>query len=239
MTLSSTARSHVGTSRSVNQDRWYVGARLFVVADGVGGHQAGEVAAQRMVDALAPLDDAAPTDPAAAQAALRQAIEQANASIHAEASGDPDREGMATTCTAALVVGDQLVLAQVGDTAAYRVNAPDGLQRLTPDHSFVGSLVEAGYITEAEAREHPRRSLILRAVGTQPQLEVDLPAPVTLATGERLLLATDGVTGVLEDAELAGLVHSASLEEAADAVVATILERGAPDNLTLVLVEVT
>src|SRR4051794_41367073 len=158
------ALSDVGREREGNEDNFLDQPPLFAVADGMGGAQAGEVASEIAVQTLARVRDAGDLAPA---------IEDANETIHARAHRDPALEGMGTTATAAWVSPGTVTVAHVGDSRAYRLR--DGtLEQLTEDHSLVGGLVRMGSITPAEAEEHPQRSVILRAVGVQSQVEVDV-----------------------------------------------------------------
>src|SRR5690606_34866978 len=179
-------QSDVGLVREKNEDRAFVGRQLFVVADGMGGHRAGEVASAMLVDRLDELDASSFETMEAAQDALLESIRDANRRIFEHAQADPEREGMGTTVTAALLFGDTLLWGQVGDTCAYLLR--DGaLTRVTPDHSFVGALIEAGYISVEEARTHPQRSVILKAVGHKPELDVDAGTPLPLQVGDQVL----------------------------------------------------
>lgn len=212
-----------------------MGRQLFVVADGLGGHRGGDVASSMLVERLDDLDTMTFTSAEQAQEALLDAIRDANRLIYERAQREPEREGMGTTCTAALLHGDELLFGQVGDTRAYLLRGADPPLRVTPDHSFVAALVEAGYISAEEARTHPQRSVILRAIGQQPQVDVDCAPPVPLLSGDLVVLCSDGVSGVVDDATIAGIARSKPIEEAVDALVEAALAAGGPDNITVVI----
>lgn len=234
MRIEAIGRTDVGLVRERNEDRGYAGRQLFIVADGLGGHAAGDVASEMLVGRLDELDQVAFTSDDEASAAVVAAIEDANRLIHQRAAAEPEREGMGATCTVALVREGRLLLAQVGDSRAYLLRDGD-LKQVTPDHSFVGALVEAGYLSPQQARTHPKRSVILRAVGVEPTVEVAVVEPIVLRDGDEVLLCSDGITSVLEDPHIRDLVSSAPLDTAADALVAAARDAGGPDNITVVL----
>lgn len=215
-------------------------AGLFVVADGLGGHEGGEIASGMLVASLA--RRAAAWLPAAggvgaafdAETWLAEAIEAGNEAIYkrAKAAGSE----MGTTVAAALVEGEHAVIAHVGDSRAYRINA-EGIERLTVDHSLVESMVAAQQITRDEARRHPQANVIYRTVGDQPQVSVDLKQ-VALSPGDRLLLCSDGLSNMLVDDVIRELVTSAASPQAAcDALIDAANQAGGEDNCTVVLVE--
>lgn len=236
MKLEAYGRTDIGRQRDHNEDRALVGRNLFVVADGLGGHNAGEVASSMLVAILDDLDATPFPSADEGQAALLAAIADANARIHQRAQNEPDRDGMATTVTAALVCDDTMVFGQVGDTRAYLKRGEEPMRRVTPDHSFVGALVDAGYISPEEAKTHPQRSVILKAVGQNDTIEVDPGETLRLQPGDEVILASDGVTGVIDDATLEHLVHRQPLQYAVDAVIQAALDAGGPDNITIVVV---
>ena len=234
MRIEAIGRTDVGLVRERNEDRGYAGRQLFIVSDGLGGHAAGDVASDMLVRRLDELDNVPFASDDEAAAAVAEAIRDANRQIHERARHEPERAGMAATCTVALVRGDRLLLAQVGDSRAYLLRG-GRLQQVTPDHSFVGALVEAGYLSPEQARNHPKRSVLLRAVGVDPEVEVATVAPIDLEDGDEVLLCSDGITGVLEDERILSLLDHARLDEAADALVAAARDAGGPDNITVVL----
>lgn len=239
MKIEAFGRTDVGLVRERNEDRALVGDRLFVVCDGVGGHNAGDVASSMLVAQLDDLDVRDFASPQEALDALMEAITDANDRIFHRAEQEPEREGMASTVTAALLHGTTLVFAQVGDTRAYLKRGEEPLRKVTPDHSFVGALVDAGYITEEEAKVHPKRSVILKAVGLAQDLQPEAGEQLELQPGDEVILVSDGVHGVVSDADLDGLVHGQPLDTAVDGVIAAARDAGGPDNITIVVVRAT
>jgi protein phosphatase len=228
-------RTDVGLVRERNEDRALVGRRVFVVADGVGGHNAGDVASSMLVAQLDDLDFTEFGSAEAALDALKERIRAANRAIHDRAQAEPEREGMASTVTAGIVHDGRLLLAQVGDTRAYLKRGDAPLRKITPDHSFVGALVDAGYITEEEARVHPKRSVILKAVGLEVNLDPEDGEIVDLQPGDEVIMVSDGVHGVVSDADLDKMVHGRPLEDAVDDVIQAARDAGGPDNITIVV----
>jgi protein phosphatase len=222
--------SDLGRQRQGNEDNYYVRAPLFVVADGMGGAQAGEVASElavRQFERGLP-DGREPAD------ALVGTIKEANAEIHEQARTDPDRAGMGTTVTAAYVHGDTVVVAHVGDSRCYLLRDGD-LIRLTRDHSLVGELVARGKLTEEEAESHPQRSVITRALGAYPDVEVDIEAFPARA-GDVFLLCSDGLTGMVHEPELKQLLGGErSLQDIGRTLIAAANEAGGRDNITVIL----
>jgi protein phosphatase len=239
MRLSTFAGSDVGRTRSGNEDSYFCGRTVFAVADGLGGHQGGEVASAAAVEPLAALDGRELADPAEAAEALAEAVRQANAAILDRAAGDPGLWGMGTTVTAAAVAGDHhLQLVHVGDSRAYLFR--DGsLEQLTTDHTVVGELVRRGRLTPEQAAVHPERSILTRAVGLDPRVPVDTPDPLELAPGDQVLLCSDGLTEVVPDVKLAQLLAA---DPDGDATCRSLIDAansaGGPDNITVVLVRV-
>lgn len=251
--LVAAALRDIGRARAVNQDHVFamtatlpredsdMALGLFVVADGMGGHDGGEVASQKAVAAavrhvLAEL--VAPALEGDVSVALRPmlvaALQEANRAVwdHGRMVGSD----MGTTCTLALLLGHTLHIAHVGDTRAYLISADD-IQQLTDDHSAVGRLIELGQLAEEEAREHPLRSQLYRSIGQQPEVAVDLvTAPVGEAT--HLLLASDGLWSLVGDAALAAVVRGAATPQAACAeLVARANAAGGDDNISAVVVQ--
>jgi protein phosphatase len=225
------AGTDTGRQRRANEDAMLARAPLFVVADGMGGAQAGEVAARIAVDAFQPgLGDA--SEPEAAMAALVQA---ANLRIHERSHSHAEQAGMGTTLTAAYVGAERVSIAHVGDSRAYCLR--DGqLVRLTDDHSLVDELMRQGRLTPEEAVEHPQRSVITRALG--PELAVDVDTSSYLGrAGDVYLLCSDGLTTMVGEDHLAAvLLAHPRLREAGEALIAAANEAGGRDNITVVLV---
>src|SRR3954449_1393367 len=228
--ISGTGDSHVGLVRANNQDSAFVGPTCLLVADGVGGGAAGEVASATTayaVSASALLH--AGEDPATV---LRDAIELAQAQLRAGVLADPDRSGMATTLTAVLTDGDDFVLAHLGDSRGY-VFRDGELTRVTRDHSYVQDLVEEGRLDEAEAAHHPWRNVVTRTVNGAGDAEADLLA-LFLRPGDRILVASDGVTDLVDESVIAAMLAGRSDDDAVGALVAAALGRGGRDNITCV-----
>jgi protein phosphatase len=238
MRLSSFAGSDVGRMRSGNEDSYFCGHTVFAVADGLGGHQGGEVASAAAVEPLARLDSRSFEDPGVAAEALATAIREANQAILDRAAGDPGLYGMGTTVTAAAVAGDgYLQLAHVGDSRAYLLREGGGLAQLTTDHTVVGELVRRGRLTPEQAAIHPERSILTRAVGLDPRVPVDLPDPLELQPGDQLLLCSDGLTEAVSDDQIAELLAAAPDGPAAcRSLIDAANDAGGPDNVTVVLV---
>lgn len=224
-------RSSVGRVRDHNEDRSLATPALVAVADGMGGARAGEVAAEMAIERLTALPGSAGAE------AVRGAIEDANLAIRAAADGDPDKAGMGTTVTAATVRGDRLDVVHVGDSRAY-VSRGGELFQVTEDHSVVWELVKRGTITREEARTHPHRNVITRAVGAEQQVLVDI-VDGPLEADDVLLLCSDGLTAHLDDAAIAALLaQRRPLEETADRLVEAANAAGGLDNITVVLARV-
>jgi protein phosphatase len=228
-----------GRMREGNEDNFVSREHLFAVADGLGGHQAGEVASQIAVDTLALLEENGPsqwTDEREAVDALRGAIKAANRKIREAASHDRSLEGMGTTITAVLENGHTLYLAHVGDSRAY-LYRNGVLTRLTDDHSLVQQLVNEGRLTPEEAEVHPQRSIITRALGMDMDVEPDT-ATYRRRTGDRLMLCTDGLSGVVSEPEIKRVLQRfADPQEAAEELIAQANNEGGPDNITVVVID--
>ncbi|MDO4269625.1 MAG: Stp1/IreP family PP2C-type Ser/Thr phosphatase [Eubacteriales bacterium] len=232
-----------GRVRPTNQDIYQIEAReendaaLLVVCDGMGGANAGNVAsrfaAQVFTDTVKPALDGA-LDESARQTLLTGALRLANDTVFTLAGRQPEFRGMGTTLVAALVKGGEATVLNVGDSRAYLFDG-EALHQLTEDHSYVEEMRRQGRITEADARTHPQKNLITRAVGVEPAVEGDL-FEVRLKKGETLLLCSDGLTGMAEDARIAQtLKNAASLALACDALRSLALEGGGRDNITVAL----
>jgi protein phosphatase len=226
------SHSDTGRQRRGNEDAFLERAPLFVVADGMGGAQAGEVASRIAIELFADgldIDEAA--DPAERLAAR---AEEANAEIHARAQDDAELTGMGTTLTAAYVGPTEISIAHVGDSRAYRFH--DGhLERLTHDHSLVEELIRQGQLTEAEAEEHPQRSIITRALGPEPDVDVDM---VTLEgiDGDVYLLCSDGLTSMVQESEIERIVGKGrALDATGRDLIAAANKAGGRDNITVIL----
>ena len=251
MQISWAARSDAGLWRSQNEDSF--GAEpdqgLFVVADGMGGHAGGEVASalavaeiRSVITATAGLgpEDTWPTafDRSVGMAGnrLRAGFDAANCRIAREVEASEALRGMATTAVAVLVTPGQVALAHVGDSRAYIYHAGH-LSRLTSDHSWVEEQMRAGMLTEAAAREHPWRNIVTRALSGAGDLEVEI-SEVGLQDGDRLILCSDGLSTVLQDAEIADVVSAAEdLQSACDELIRRANAAGGPDNITALMLD--
>jgi PPM family protein phosphatase len=220
----------VGRQREANEDNLVLAAPVFAVADGMGGARAGEVASKIAAEAFRDPRDSAQTP----ERQLERVAKEANRRIYDLAARDDSRRGMGTTLTATLVDGDAVSVGHVGDSRAYRLR--DGaLTQLTQDHSLVAELERSGQLTPEAAEHHPQRSIITRALGPEPDVEVDTHTHPARA-GDVYVLCSDGLTGMISDAELATLLRAApSLESAAEALVRAANQSGGKDNITVVL----
>jgi protein phosphatase len=234
----------VGRVREANEDSFLVvrptgirdGQALVAVADGMGGHKAGEVASALAVQSLHEiLDDSDAT--VAADTLLVRALEFGNRAIWEAAADDLEKEGMGTTIVAALVTADgYVVIANVGDSRAYAF-AGGQAKLVTVDHTWVNQQVLAGQMSEREATQSPFRNLLTRSLGSTPRVQVDLFTGLQLETGEALVLVSDGVTGYLEERDFSTILRaSVNAQEAAERMVHEAVQRGGADNATAVVV---
>ncbi len=240
MRLSSFAGTDVGLARSGNEDSHLRGRTVFAVADGLGGHQGGEVASAMAVEPLAALDGRAFADADQAAEALTAAIRAANQAILQRGRSDPELWGMGTTVTAAAVAHDRVLqLAHVGDSRAYLLRKGAPLRQLTTDHTVVAEAVERGLLTREQAAIHPQRGVVTRAVGLDPDVRVDLPEPLELEPGDQVLLCSDGLTEVVDDDQIAEvLADQVDGGDACGTLIAAANRAGGPDNVTVVLLRV-
>jgi protein phosphatase len=222
--------------RSSNEDALYLGSTVFAVADGMGGHRGGEVASAAALEPLAALDGRRFSDPDEALEALTAAVVRANTVVSRRSHDDPDLVGMGTTLTAVLIDGHEALLAHVGDSRAYLARG-DRFVQLTDDHTLVQALLDQGRITAEEIATHPHRSVITRAVGVASDIEVD-GLRLTLRDGDRIVLCSDGLSGVVDDAAIAGAVRDHDPVAAVEALIAAANAAGGPDNVTVVILTV-
>ena len=225
-------RSDIGLVRGHNEDSFLINAPLFCVCDGMGGHAAGEVAsaiAVRAIDSHAPIS--------ADDTLLGAAIEAANTAIMEAAARGDGKPGMGCTATACIFEGTHMAVAHVGDSRAYLLHAGT-LVRVTHDHSYVEELVDSGEITADEARIHPSRSIITRALGSDPDMYAD-HFTLDVEVGDRIILCSDGLSSMITDAEIESVaVSSATPQQAADNLVAEALGAGGHDNVTVLVIDV-
>jgi serine/threonine protein phosphatase PrpC len=235
--LVSAAASHVGRVRSANQDSGYSGYQLFFVADGMGGHAGGEFASALSSQRIAQIDAnyATPDD---AGAAMLNVILEANQALTETVANHPELSGMGTTFSGMLFVGSQAMLGHIGDSRVYLYRGGN-LRQITKDHTFVQRLVDLGRITPEEALVHPRRNVIMRVLGDTnevPQLDAEV---LEVQPGDRWLLCSDGLCGYVSDEIIErNLGSSESAQEITDVLIGEALEAGAPDNVTIVIVDV-
>ncbi len=223
-------RSDTGRQRTANEDSYFASAPLFVVADGMGGAQAGEVASRIAAESF---EEAERTGTEPAEAFLRRITEAANQRIHGLAQHDSTRSGMGTTLTAALVHDDEVAFAHVGDSRAYLWRGEE-LKLLTSDHSLVEELRRQGKLTEEQAEDHPQRSIITRALGPEAAVEVDTFTRQA-RPGDVFLLCSDGLTTMVKDARIAELIaETDDLNALVRALVEEANQAGGRDNITVV-----
>jgi PPM family protein phosphatase len=228
-------RTDIGLEREENEDAAYAGARLLAVADGMGGHAAGEVASAAVIEALKPLDTQVPAGELLN--ALDHSVRQANRALADLAKANPALTGMGTTLTALLWSGSQLGLVHVGDSRAYLAR-DGGVFQITHDHTMVQSLLDDGKITEVEMSSHPQRNLILRALVAQRDYEPDLELREA-RPGDRYLLCSDGLHDVVDDEAIARvLVSVEDPDQAARDLIALAIDGGGPDNVTCIVADV-
>jgi protein phosphatase len=231
MTVSAYARaSDTGRKRRRNEDSYVVAPPLFAVADGMGGAQAGEVASRLAAAALEDSDSGTLSGPEL----VISLINEANRRVYERAASDPATSGMGTTMTVALVEGGRVTIGHVGDSRAYLVRN-GGLEQLTEDHSLVNELLKSGKLSREEADVHPQRSVITRAVGTDPDVDVDA-FTVDAVEGDVFLLCSDGLTDMVSDEEILEVLerHRDDLDRAAKALVSAANRGGGEDNITVI-----
>ena len=230
--ISWAARSDVGLVRGHNEDSFLLQAPLFVVSDGMGGHAAGEVASSIAVETIGQQAPGTADD-----VLLGAAVESANANVMSAAEQGIGKPGMGCTATAVIIEKSRMAVAHVGDSRAY-VLRQGTLVRVTHDHSYVEELVDSGQITADEARTHPSRSIITRALGSDPDMYAD-HFSLEVGDGDRIILCSDGLSGMIGDGQIESLaVSSATPQQAADNLVAAALTAGGADNVTVVVIDV-
>ena len=233
----------VGAVRHQNQDSYHIellaeDMALGIVCDGMGGAKAGNVASQLAVETFLETAKAQPPEQwrNEPEALLHFAAEQANGAVHFRANVDVDCRGMGTTMVAALVVGDRAYILNIGDSRCYLVR-PEGITKVTRDHSVVEDLVARGQITPEQARQHPQKNLITRALGAESRLRADLFRQ-PMEHGDALLLCSDGLSNMVSDQELLyEVLHGGPAEDCCRRLLDIALSRGAPDNVTAVLLQ--
>ena len=228
------AHSEIGPIRKNNQDSGFASPHLLVVADGMGGAAAGDLASAVAIDTVRDVDPA--TSGEQMLSVLGSAVGRANERIAHLVNADPSLDGMGTTLTGALFDGTELGLVHIGDSRAYRLRE-DRLERLTHDHSWVQSLVDDGKISEADAAIHPHRSLLLKVLNGQPANDPDLNL-VTVAAGDRLMFCSDGVCGLINDEQIEAALRLPDPDAAVAKLVSEALAEGGIDNITVIVADV-
>ena len=244
MDVAITAASDVGRKRPHNEDSHAVWMPddsaererrgvLLVVADGMGGMLAGDVASRLAVETVVKVISESPAQDLLAD--LKAAIEEANRVMHDRSRSHPDLSGMGTTCTAVILCNDRAWIGHVGDSRAYLIRG-DVIRQLTKDHSLVAYLVERRELTQEQARRDPRRNVVTRSIGPQEEVEVDtLVSDTTLRPGDNILVCSDGLHGPITDADLADVVANEDHATVCDRLIAEANDRGGPDNITVVV----
>jgi PPM family protein phosphatase len=230
-------RSDVGLLREGNEDSAYAGPRLLAIADGMGGHAAGEVASAVAISAIAPLDAQVLISSEEMLDALASAVASARDTLHEMSESDPAVEGMGTTLTALLWMDDQVAVCHIGDSRAYLLRDGD-LYQITRDHTLIQSLVDEGRLSPAAAANHPQRSLIIRALQGSTEADPDL-AMHTAKLGDRYLLCSDGLTDVVGDEDVHEVLSTVQdADEAVGRLIALAIRNGGPDNITCIVADV-
>ncbi|MBN2796726.1 MAG: Stp1/IreP family PP2C-type Ser/Thr phosphatase [Clostridia bacterium] len=224
-------KTDVGLKRTNNQDTILVckDIQLCIVADGMGGYKGGEIASLLAVQAIE--DTVRSSEDRNPQTLLISAINNANKNIYLRACDEPDLKGMGTTCSMVLI-DDQIHIAHVGDSRVYFIT--DEIKQVTLDHTLVEDLIKRGEINRSEARNHPKRNVITRAVGSDPEVLVDYAA-YSLSETEKVLICSDGLTGKITDNELLEIILKNDLQEAVDQMIQLANERGGSDNISVIL----
>jgi serine/threonine protein phosphatase PrpC len=240
MALEAAACSDVGQQRKANEDCYAIAAEygLYVVADGMGGHAAGQLASELCCRAMVRAIEVTHSSGGSLSERLRSAVMHANHEIFSTARERPELTGMGTTVVAALVAGERAALAHVGDSRAYRVRNGQ-IRQLTDDHSLVGELLRRREISADAAREHPHRHVLTRALGVRPKVEPDL-AELGVQPGDVLAMCSDGLINHVHDDELAKrLAGEGPLQESCDGLIDLANQRGGEDNITVVLLRMS
>ena len=233
--------THIGQRREMNQDYMYTSEtavgnlpNLFLVADGMGGHAAGEYASRFTVEKLVEkIKESSQTEPVAL---MKEAVEQVNAMLLAEANADRAKAGMGTTIVAATVIGERLYAANVGDSRLYVINE-ESITQITRDHSLVEVLVRLGEMNKEDAKDHPDKNIITRAIGVMPEVAPDF-FEISLKDQDMILMCSDGLTNMINDIDIKKIVlGQRDIVEKAEKLVETANQNGGRDNITVVLVE--
>lgn len=224
----------VGKRRTNNQDAIYVSEeqKLFVVADGMGGHQAGEVASQSTVEAIA--DYIKNSSEMPIRQMIEESVDAANKAVYLKSLEDEAYRGMGTTCSLVIIRDDLIHIGHVGDSRIYFID--DDMVQITTDHTLVEDLVSVGEITKKEARNHPKRHVITRAIGTDPSVQLDYNK-YELSKAKKILICSDGLSEMISDKELFEMINTHDIDQAVSRLVQLANDRGGNDNISVVLIE--
>ncbi len=236
--MKTAAQSDTGRLRQINEDSYLEDPKngLFAVADGMGGHKAGEIASSMALEVLvSTLTDDKPTR-SRIEKKLKDAINEANKTIFSSSANQPEYKGMGTTIVAAVFDNKDLIIANVGDSRVYRIRNGE-ITRLTKDHTLLFEMIKRGEVDSKLARLHPLRNIITRALGTHRKVDADIKRHL-LVDGDMFLLCSDGLTSMLEDKEILSIIKDAgSLNESVKCLIKQANKAGGEDNITVVLVE--
>ncbi|GEO25132.1 protein-serine/threonine phosphatase [Alicyclobacillus acidoterrestris] len=240
------AKSHIGLVRTMNQDGYIIvpnlgQGELYLVADGMGGPSAGDVASQLAVERVSAYMKEHIGGQSDSADVLLAAVHHANEAIYQEATGNPDYQGMGTTIVCAYADNHQVHIAHVGDSRAYLLSGGE-LRQVTKDHSLVAELVRRGQLTQDEAKVHPQRNIVTRSLGTEPRSVPDVNS-FTWQEADTMLLCSDGLTNLVDDAEIGQFMQraqccqdEASLNQVLEDMIELVLKRGGSDNVTALVV---
>ncbi|SHK02129.1 protein phosphatase [Geosporobacter subterraneus DSM 17957] len=237
------ACSHIGKIREINEDAFFIAKNhenLFIVADGMGGHNAGEVASNIAIDVISEyiqknLNTQEDHEELLIFQEIRKAVMEANLKILERSKRDDHCQGMGTTLTLALIL-KKVYIGHIGDSRAYRINK-QCMTQITEDHSLVAELVKNGSITEMEAKTHPQRNIITRALGTDEKIKIDV-CSVPFDQDDIIILCTDGLTNLVEPSEIMEyMLYSESIQKGCEQLVALANERGGFDNITILAIK--
>jgi serine/threonine-protein phosphatase Stp1 len=236
MRIECASRTHVGLKRKINEDSIFVASErgLWAVADGMGGHEAGEVASAMVVDALAGLAAADDLDDLTGR--VQDALAEANRRLVEMARASASKQSIGTTVVGLAIADGAFRCFWMGDSRAYRLRAGE-IARVSRDHSLVQRLVDAGMLKPEDAETHEHANVVTRAVGVSEEVDVEVVSG-DVEAGDQFLLASDGLTRVVRDEEIAAELQHALPEEAADNLLRLVLERGAPDNVSIIIIRV-
>ena len=231
-------KTDVGRKRTNNQDAVKLCDDLncYIVADGMGGHLAGEIASQTAVETIEAYIRTH-IEAGEFEDCIRQAIVEANKRIYLESLDNTEYRGMGTTCSMVLLQGDNIHVGHVGDSRIYFVNN-QGVKQITTDHSLVENLIANGEITKEEAKTHPKRHVITRAIGTDPTVEVDY-GNYEIGSIKQIVICSDGLTEKVDDQEILNTINTHTIDDAVDLLVELANERGGTDNISVILVSLT